>query len=92
MTYFVPDERKPLLRLPSLLVSMWLRRALVQDRSAVATEHDLQAVAQQAVPVEGHQRILLPANADIHAAAVPALLFRKLIHHVFSSVSVFANI
>ena len=63
---------------------MRLCHALVQDRSAVTAEMDFQAVAQQAVPLEGHQRILLPANTDIHTAAVSALFFWKLIHHGLS--------
>ena len=70
---------------------MRLRYALVQDRSAVTADQELDTVAQQAVSLESHQRILLPADPDIFAAAVLAPLDRKLIHHSRSSVSVFCK-
>ena len=70
---------------------MRLRHTLVQEGSAVAANQELQSVAQQSVSLEGYQRILLPADPDIFAAAVLAPLDRKLIHHSRSSVSVFCK-
>ena len=60
---------------------MWFRYALVQDGSAVTADQELDAVAQQTVSLEGHQRVTLPADADISAATEPALIHWKLIHH-----------
>ena len=70
---------------------MRLRHALVQDGTAVATDQELDAGVQQAVPLEGHQRVTLPADPDILAAAEPALFHWKLIHHSRSSIRVFCK-
>ena len=61
---------------------MRLGHALVQDGSTSAADQVLQAVAEHAVFFEGHQRVtMLPAQTDIRAAAVLALLHRKLLCH-----------
>jgi len=69
-----------------------LGHALVQDCAAVSADQELDAVAQQPVSLEGHQRVALPADSDIFAAAEPALSHRKLIHHGrFLRFCIFAN-
>ena len=55
---------------------------LVQDSAASAADQVLQAVAKHAVLLESHQCFaVLPADADIRAATVLALLHRKLLCH-----------
>ena len=61
---------------------MRLGHTLVQDGAASAADHVLQAVAEHAVLFEGHQCFtMLPAHADIFAAAVLALFHWKLLCH-----------
>ena len=61
---------------------MRLGHTLVQDVSASAADQVLQAVAEHAVLFEGHQSFtMLPAHADVRAAAVLTLFHWKLLHH-----------
>ena len=61
---------------------MRLGHALVQDSAASAADQVLQAVAEPAMLFEGHQRIaVLPADTDISATAVLALLDGELFCH-----------
>ena len=72
---------------------MRLGYALVQHGAASAADQVLQAVAEHAVLLEGHQRItVLPAHADIRSATVLTLLHRKLLcHSDFLHSCFFAN-
>ena len=72
---------------------MRLGHALVQDGSTSAADQVLQAVAEYTVLFEGHQCVtVLPAQADIRAAAVLTLLDGKLFcHRRFLRFCVFAN-
>ena len=72
---------------------MRLGHALVQHGAASAADQVLQAVAEHAVFFEGHQRVtMLPAQTDIRAAAVLALLEGKLFcQRRFLRFCVFAN-
>ena len=72
---------------------MRLGHTLVQHGAASATDQVLQAVAEHSVLFEGHQCVaVLPAQADIRAAAVLTLLDGKLFcHRRFLRFCVFAN-
>ena len=72
---------------------MRLGYALVQDGSTSAADQVLQAVAEHAVLFECHQCLaVLPAHADIFAAAVLALFdWELLCHSRFLRFCVFAN-
>ena len=72
---------------------MRLGHTLVQHGAASAADQVLQAVAEHAVLFESHQCLaVLPAYADIGAAAVLALRYRKLLcHSRFLRFCVFAN-
>jgi len=61
---------------------MRLGHTLVQDSAASAADQVLQTVAEHAVLFECHQCVtVLPADADVFAAAVLALLHWKLLCH-----------
>ena len=72
---------------------MRLGYALVQHGAASAADQVLQAVAKHAVLLESHQCMtVLPAHADVFAAAVLTLLHRKLLcHSDFLHSCFFAN-
>jgi len=72
---------------------MRLGHTLVQHGAASAADQVLQAVAEHTVLFEGHQCLaVLPAYADIGAAAVLALLDGKLFCHCrFLRFCIFAN-
>ena len=61
---------------------MRLGHTLVQNGSASAADQVLQTVAEHAVLFECHQCFaVLPADADVRAATVLALLHWKLLCH-----------
>ena len=72
---------------------MRLGHALVQHSTASAADQVLQAVSEHTVLFESHQCFtVLPAYTDVCAAAVLALLHRKLLcHNDFLRFCIFAN-
>ena len=70
-----------------------LDHILEQYRAAPTTDQVTQAISKHAMLFEGHQCIaVLPAQTDIRAAAVLALLYRTLFFHShFLRFCVFAN-
>ena len=61
---------------------MRLGYALVQHGAASAADQVLYTVAEHTVLFESYQCVtVLPAQADVHAAAVLTLLHRKLLCH-----------
>ena len=84
-------------RLYSSLFHLWkpprLRHTLVQNRSAVPTDHILQPVAQESVLSEGHDGlVLLPADPKIIRSAPGAMVDGDLRLFRFAAVYQISNL